>query len=117
MSDIDYDVPDNKSEPELDNEELVDEDEAEAEELGEQQQPNVEQQMDEKYGARNDAHGLRPRRPRDYGHLHTVLEHTVLTQHNMRKGIELFGDDGVNAVLKELKQLHDRQVFETKDPS
>jgi hypothetical protein len=111
MSDYDYDGPENESEPEPDMLTRK-KDEAEAEGLGEQQQPNIEQQMDEKYGARTDAYGLRPS---DNGHLHAVLEHSH--QHNMKEGIELFGDDGVNAVLKELKQLHDRQVIEPKGPS
>ena len=46
--------------------------------------------------------------------MHTTLENTVMTQHNMKKGIKLFGDAGINAVLKELQQLHlhDRKVLE-----
>jgi hypothetical protein len=34
-----------------------------------------------------------------------------MTQHSMKKGIELYGEKGVEAVLKELKQLHDREVM------
>ena len=33
----------------------------------------------------------------------------------MKKGTQLFGDEGVDAVVKELQQLHDRQVLEPKD--
>ena len=44
--------------------------------------------------------------------MHTTLENTVMTQHNMKKGIKLFGDAGIDAVLKELQQLHDRKVLE-----
>ena len=33
----------------------------------------------------------------------------------MKKGIKLYGDAGVEAVLKELRQLHDRKVLEPKD--
>ena len=36
--------------------------------------------MDLRYGARTQAHNLRPRRPRcDYSHLHATLEHIVMT--------------------------------------
>ena len=38
-----------------------------------------------------------------------------MTQHNMKKGIKLFGKAKVDAVLQELKQLHDRKVLEPKD--
>ena len=33
----------------------------------------------------------------------------------MKKGIKLFEDAGVGAVLKELQQLHDRKVLEPKN--
>jgi Reverse transcriptase (RNA-dependent DNA polymerase) len=72
----------------------------------------VAEQMDDKYGARTGAYHLRERRPRDYSHLHTVLESTVMTQYNMHKGLKVFGDAGVTAVLKELNQLHTRKVLE-----
>ena len=69
--------------------------------------------MDAKYGTRSSGYELRPRRPWDYSHMHTTLENTVMTQqHNMKKGIKLFGDAGIDAVLKELQQLHDRKVLE-----
>ena len=68
--------------------------------------------MENRYGARISTHGLRPRKPRDYGHLHTTLEHTVMTQYSVKKGLKIFGEAGVDAVLSELKQLHDREVIE-----
>jgi hypothetical protein len=77
---------------------------------------NITQEMEEKYGTRNSKHALRPRRPRDYGHLHTTLENTVMTQHSMKKGLKEFGTEGTKAVLKELHQLHTRKVLEPKDP-
>ena len=77
--------------------------------------PNIDEQIDETYGARSGKYDLRPRRPRDYAHMHATLESTVMTQHNIKKDIKLFGDAGVNAVLKELQQLHDRKVLEPKD--
>ena len=72
----------------------------------------LEHQMDEAYGPRITSHNLRPRKPRDYGHLHTTLEHIALTQYSVKKGLQIFGEAGVEAVLKELKQLHDRTVIE-----
>jgi hypothetical protein len=73
---------------------------------------DIAQQMDERYGPRNNNYNLRPRHARDYSHLHTVFTSTILTQHSMKKGIKLYGDAGVDAVLKELQQLHDRNVLE-----
>jgi Reverse transcriptase (RNA-dependent DNA polymerase) len=67
--------------------------------------------MGEKYGVRMSTHNLRPRKPRDYGHLHTTLEHTVMTQYSVRKGLKIFGEAGVEAVLQELQQLHNRKVI------
>jgi hypothetical protein len=74
----------------------------------------VKDTMDAKYGERSGAHNLRARRPRNYSHLHATLEGTVMTQHSMKKGIEMFGEAGIDAVLAELKQLHDRKVLEPK---
>jgi hypothetical protein len=76
----------------------------------------IEEQMDEKYGARISTHNLRPRKPRDYGHLHTTLEHTAMTQYSVKKGLQMFGEAGVEAVMQELKQLHDRSVIKPVNP-
>ena len=70
--------------------------------------------MNQQYGERTAAYNLRPRKPRDFGHIHATLEHTVMTQMNMKKGIKKFGDAGVDAVLSELKHLHDRKVLEPR---
>jgi hypothetical protein len=48
------------------------------------------------------AYGLHPRRSRYYSHLHSTLENTIFTQHSMKKGIKLFVQEGIDAVLKEL---------------
>ena len=69
-----------------------------------------------RYGPRTDVYNLRPQRPRDYGHLHTSLEHSVMTQHNMKTGLKLFGEAGTDAVIKELRQLHEREALEPKNP-
>jgi hypothetical protein len=66
--------------------------------------------MDQRYGQRDHSYGLRTRRPRDFGHLHIILEETVMTQFSMNRGIKEFGDAGIEAVLKELQQLHNRGV-------
>jgi hypothetical protein len=42
---------------------------------------DVEGAMDQLYGERTTAYNLRPRKPRDYGHIHATLEHTDPAQH------------------------------------
>ena len=44
-----------------------------------------------------------------------VLRHTVLTQYTLKKGLQVFGPPGVEAVYKELQQLHQRRVGEPRD--
>jgi hypothetical protein len=61
-----------------------------------------------KYGERKHGHKLRPRRPRDYDHIHTQLENVVMTQHSIKKGLKIFGEAGADAVVSEMQQLHDR---------
>jgi hypothetical protein len=39
----------------------------------------------------------------------------MMTQYSMKKSIKVCGPPGVDAVLKELKQLHDRTVIAPKD--
>jgi hypothetical protein len=46
-----------------------------------------------------------------------ALEHTVMTQHGLKKGLKEFGEAGVEAVLKELQQLHNQQVIEAVKPT
>jgi hypothetical protein len=65
-------------------------------------QEMLNQEMDERYGTRISEYSLWPRRPRDCGHLHTVLEDTVFIQHSVKKGLQLYGEDGAKAVLQEL---------------
>ena len=40
---------------------------------------------------------------------------TILVQYHVPKGIKVFGEPGVSAVLKYLKQLHDRMVMDPKN--
>jgi hypothetical protein len=37
-----------------------------------------------------------------------------MTQYSMKKGIKVFGESGVNAVVEELQQLHDRKALDPK---
>jgi hypothetical protein len=105
-------------------------------------QAEIAEQMDLKYGARSGVRELRPRKPRDFGHLHALLDTLItsqheiwnmkprrsheqyanttlagiaLSQHSMKKGIKLFGQAGIEAVQAELHQLHERKVLLPKD--
>jgi hypothetical protein len=88
---------------------------------------NVGAAMDEKYGPRG-RDGLRARRERGYGHLnqsaqgpheqgqiHAQLESTAFTQYSVKKGLKVFGQAGVDAVVSEMRQLDERKVIEPKN--
>jgi hypothetical protein len=73
--------------------------------------------MEEKYGPRNDRYNMRQRREPKYSHMFATIpedEPLATPQMNMRKGLKVFGKDGVEAVKKEMQQLHDRKVMEPK---
>ena len=72
---------------------------------------DVEHEMDAKYGPRTNNYDLRPRKLRNYSHLHATLDHFSLTQYNLKHGLEVFGNEGILAVKKELQQLHERDVL------
>jgi len=103
-------------------------------------------EMDEKYGAWSGQYELRARKPRNYAHLfhqrdnlrlekndqHDTLvgakhnakpnndyHDTVLEtpQMNMKQGLKMFGEASVDAVRKEMQQLHDRKVMQVRNPS
>jgi len=71
--------------------------------------------MDHWYGNWKAAYNLRWCNQREYSHLHTILESTMMTQYNMKKVIQMFGDAGVEAIHKELYQLHNCGVVELAD--
>ena len=48
---------------------------------------------------------------------HETLRHTILTQYTLKKGLQVFGPPGIEAVYKDLKQLHERKVGEPRDAS
>jgi len=84
---------------------------------------DIAAEMDNKYGPRTGAYSLCPQKAPNYEHLHLInadlqhpMNHISLTQYNVKKGLKLFGQDGVDAVLKEVQQLHDRDVLLPKDP-
>eukprot|EP00957_Ditylum_brightwellii_P003680 278978-Ditylum_brightwellii.AAC.1 len=45
------------------------------------------------------------------------INHAIMTQYHMSKGLKIFGRKGIEAVMNELKQLHDRSVLNPKDPN
>ena len=50
--------------------------------------------------------------PIDYA----LVTHTVMTQLSMKTGMKRWGTHGMDAVSKELEQLHYRDTFELVDP-
>ena len=53
-------------------------------------------------------------KPHDY---ETIVNHCILSQYGLNKGLEIFGTAGEDAVTKQLTQLHDRGVLDPKHPS
>jgi hypothetical protein len=45
------------------------------------------------------------------------IEHVAHAQYNVKQGLRLFRQRGIDAVLKEVQQLHDKDVLEPMDPS
>jgi hypothetical protein len=94
----------------------------------EDEEGRTEALMDERYGPRG-REGLRPRRERGYDHhlsqqtrgpseqgqIHAQLEHTAFTQYSVKKGLKVFGQAGVDAVVKEMRQLDERKVMEPRN--
>jgi hypothetical protein len=37
-----------------------------------------------------------------------------MTQHSIKKGLQIFGEAGADAVVSEMQQLHNRSVIEPK---
>jgi hypothetical protein len=56
--------------------------------------------MEQRYGPPSSHYNLRLRKARDYLHLHTTLEHIALTQYNLKRGLQTFGQAGIEAVKK-----------------
>lgn len=45
------------------------------------------------------------------------LAGVIMTQYSLNKGIDVFGEKGVEAVRNEMQQIHDREVLRPKDTS
>jgi hypothetical protein len=117
-------------------------DEADEVPNGEENHPataGVEAEMDTRYGARRRG-GMRPRKlprspgsskvPRSAAHhaLNSLIghelgeisslanvDHVALTQYNLKGGLQLYGEAATNAVIKEMKQLHDRKTIRPRE--
>jgi hypothetical protein len=76
---------------------------------------SLEDEMELRYGACSGRYDLRPRRPRDYSHLHATMHHICMTQYNLKRGLQIFGNDGTKSVQEELNQLHNRNVLTPVD--
>ena len=46
----------------------------------------------------------------------SAINHIVLTQLGMKKGVKVFGEAGVRSIYKEMKQFHDREVVKPIKP-
>ena len=70
--------------------------------------------------ARSEHYDLRPLERRNYAMVaagvdKTAVEETLATpQMSMKRGLEIFGDQGVQAVRSEMQQLHDRKVMDPR---
>jgi hypothetical protein len=60
-------------------------------------------------------YGLRPRRGRDYSHLHTTIAHHAMTQYLLKKVLKKLQGKAEDAVSKELMQLHMKDTFAPQD--
>ena len=73
---------------------------------------HVEREYD---GVAGHGYNLRPRAPPTNEHLHCNITETALTQYSIKRALKLFGDRAAEAVLAEMKQLHDRGVISPQD--
>jgi hypothetical protein len=60
-------------------------------------------------------YGVRPRKPRDYTHIHTYLVHRTIPQYYLNIGLKKFQKKGEEAVLKEVLKLHMPDTFHPQD--
>ena len=61
-------------------------------------------------------HGTIHCRPNQHDNvMHNPMVTTIPTQYHVSKGLKVLGDPGVDSVLKELKQLHNRMVMDPKN--
>ena len=84
----------------------------------------VDEEMDAKYGARSTRWNLCQRKQRTYNHKYDEHAEIYISQSSeatlatpqvpIRRGLKLFGSQGMSAVKAELQQLHDLKVMAAK---
>ena len=84
----------------------------------------MDDKMDAKYGTRSTRWNLRQRKQRTYNHKYDEHAEIYVTQSSkatlatpqmpIRRGLKLFGSQGISTVKAELQQLHDLKVMEAK---
>jgi hypothetical protein len=81
-------------------------------------QAALDREMEEKYGPQETKqYNMRQQREPDYSHFFTNThadEPQATQQMSTKKGLKVFGKDGIEAVKKKMLQLHDRKVIEPK---
>jgi hypothetical protein len=86
-------------------------------------QAALERNMEDKYGPRNKRYNMRQQRECDYSHLFANTdadanpdadEPLTTPQMSMKKGLMIFREHGVEAMKKEMLQLHERKVMEPR---
>ena len=113
--------------------ETIDDEEARADEMIDQEQPS-----NEPTDTPNDTetttddeprYNLREKRVKDYSHCFAVHHrpqdkfsnrygyalHVIMTQMSAKKGLRMFGDRAAEAIIKEFKQLHEKNVFKPRE--
>ena len=81
---------------------------------------SLEEEMDQKYGTRTSTYNMRPRTTQNYSHLFMSrglddIEGGLTTpQMSIKRGLKLFGNDGLKAIKVEMLQLHSRDAIEPK---
>jgi hypothetical protein len=88
-----------------------------AEAADEDTQTALEHEMEDKYGPRTERYNMRQQRAPDYSHLFANADEDgplATPQMSMKKGLKVFGKDGVEAVKKEMLQLRERKVMEPR---
>ena len=45
-----------------------------------------------------------------------IIEHLIFIQVGMKKGIELWGEKGVTAIMKDIKKFYDRNIVNSLKP-
>ena len=57
------------------------------------------------------SYGMRQKSKRDADFAYNFAVHYCMTQLSLKQGIRAWGDDAINAVKKEVQQMHDKKVY------